>query len=107
MPPAARDALDSLPHRHLSVMNEHCMGGVSNSRTLVSLGASRPSFDGAPTTIDADAVQRVRDTPIPVGTKGLPWRAGEMTPAELGATRWAALDGSFPMPLMILRESAL
>lgn len=83
------------------------MGSVSNSRTLISLGTSPSTFDGAPTTIDADAVQRVRDTPIPVGSKGLSWRADEMTPAELGATRWAALDGSFPMPLMILHQSAL
>jgi D-serine dehydratase len=91
-------------------MNERSMESVPDFRTPRSNVASdvRPlTFEGAPTTIDADAVERLRRTLIPEGTKGMPWRASDMTLAELGATGLATLDGAFPMPLMILRESAL
>src|ERR1700733_15172821 len=101
---------DRLPHGQASVMNERSMESVPDFRTPRSSVApdDRPlTFDGAPTTIDPDAVERLRRTLIPEGTKGMPWRASDMTLAELGATGWATLDGAFPMPLMILRESAL
>lgn len=91
-------------------MNERRMESVPDFRTLHSSVAAdgRPlGFDGAPTKIDDDAVERLRRTLIPEDTKGMPWRATQMTLAELGATGWAVLDGGFPMPLMILRESAL
>jgi D-serine dehydratase len=91
-------------------MNERRMESVPDFRTVGSSVAPDglpPTFDGTATTIDADAVERLRATLIPEGTKGMPWRAGEMTLADLGSTGWSTLDGTFPMPLMILRESAL
>jgi D-serine deaminase-like pyridoxal phosphate-dependent protein len=65
------------------------------------------SFDGSPTAIDSSAVEQARQAVIAEGTKGMPPAATGMTLAELGATGWRVLDGSFPMPLMVLRQSAL
>lgn len=64
-------------------------------------------FDGAPTSIDAEAIDAIASMVIPDATKGLPLRARGMTLAELGAAGWRVLDGEFPMPLMVLKQSAL
>ncbi len=91
-------------------MNEHPMASVPDSRTILAGGVAPGRalvFDGAPTTIDHDAVEDLRATVVPDGTKGIPWSATGMTLAELGASGSRVLDGDFPMPLMILRRTAL
>lgn len=89
---------------------EHLMASVQKSKTPSSVGSATDrssTFDGAPTSIDREAVERLGRMVIPDGTKGVPLRPNGMTLAELGATGWRILGGTLPMPLMILRRAAL
>ena len=72
------------------------MASVQKSKTPSSVGSATDrssTFDGAPTSIDREAVERLGRMVIPVGTKGMPLRPNGMTLAELGATGWRILRG--------------
>ena len=86
------------------------MASGQKSKTPRSIGsaADRSStFNGAPTSIDSDAVERLGQMVIAAGTKGLPLGLTSMSLAEFGATGWRILDGALPMPLMVLRRAAV
>jgi D-serine dehydratase len=57
--------------------------------------------------LDVAAVERLRDLPLPPGTKGLPLDAAGMTLGQLADSAWHVLREGLPMPLMVLKESAL
>jgi D-serine dehydratase len=66
----------------------------------------RPTLTGAAaTSYDPRAPRRLAAEVRP-GWKGAPLQ-GPMTVAELGASAIAALDGTLPLPLLLLRASAL
>jgi D-serine deaminase-like pyridoxal phosphate-dependent protein len=60
------------------------------------------------TRIDHAAVARLRDEPLPAGTKGLPLDgAGELTINSIANAGWNVLTGDVPLPVMTLSEGAL
>jgi len=59
------------------------------------------------TTIDLGAVEELYETPIAAGTKGLPLTATGLTLGDVAQSRWDVLRDGLPMPVMLLKESAL
>jgi D-serine dehydratase len=49
----------------------------------------------------------IADTPLPAGTKGLPLDGSIVRPADLNARGLNVLRGDFPMPVAVLKRSAL
>jgi len=64
-------------------------------------------LDAGATSIDVAAVEALRDTVLPAGTKGIPLDAIDLTVGELANSRWNVLRDGLPMPLMILKEPAI
>lgn len=46
-------------------------------------------------------------TPLDARVKGIPFTAGTLTPAGIGARRWNVLAEDLPLPLMVLHRAAL
>jgi D-serine deaminase-like pyridoxal phosphate-dependent protein len=60
------------------------------------------------TSFDDEAVARLRREPLGPGVKGLPVEAGaELTVEAVSNAGWNVLAGDLPLPLMVLRESAM
>lgn len=60
------------------------------------------------TCIDDTALARLRQEPLPRGTKGLPLGGvGELSVDSIASAGWNVLAGDLPLPLLVLQESAL
>lgn len=59
------------------------------------------------TSIDLRRVEALAELPIPAGTKGLPLGRAGMTLGDAARSRWRVLEGDLPMPVLVLKESAL
>lgn len=62
---------------------------------------------GERTEYDARAVAQIQSEWLPPGTKGLPLGSEGLTLGAVGRSGRDALGGELPMPLLVLRESAL
>lgn len=59
------------------------------------------------TSIDEQAVAALYDTPLPAGTKGVSFTGRQLVLRDVAESRWQVLSGSVPMPVMVLKQSAL
>lgn len=59
------------------------------------------------TRIDREAIRRLREEPLPAGTKGLPLGAVGLTLDAIAAGGWNVLAGDLPFPILTLHRDSL
>ncbi|MGI8714180.1 MAG: alanine racemase [Solirubrobacteraceae bacterium] len=84
------------------------MHGVQHVRTDGRAGQARQAPHGdASTWLDREAVEALYETPAQPGTKGLPLTAAGLTLGDVAHSGWNVLTDGLPMPVMLLKQTAL